>query len=90
MANSYMVYGIVRDAAVKVRGSVEVTPAVATAGTLDIAALPAYNGWIVAVFRAGVDVTADAVVTQMGGMLKIANGTTFHLTAGDIVNTIVF
>jgi hypothetical protein len=42
----------------------------------------------VTVWRAGSNVTSDAVIsTPSAGVLKIANGSTYHVTAGD---TIVF
>lgn len=41
----------------------------------------------VSVFRAGANVTGDAVITEpVAGTLRVADGSTYHLTAGDIIN----
>jgi len=41
----------------------------------------------VTVFRAGTNVTSDAVITEpSAGVLRIADGSTYNTTAGDIIN----
>lgn len=48
-------------------------------------------GFMVQIFRSGVDVTADAVISQTGGALTVADGgATYNVTAGDVINWIAF
>ncbi len=48
-------------------------------------------GFMVQIFRAGVDVTADAAISQTGGALTVADGAaTYSVTAGDVINWIAF
>jgi hypothetical protein len=53
--------------------------------------LDSIAGFIVQVFRAGVNVTADAVVTATGGIIKVADGgATYEVTNGDVINVIAW
>jgi hypothetical protein len=74
------------------RGVHTVTGGEATANAAAIATgLAAATGFIVQVYRAGVNVMADAVVTLAGGTLTIADGaSTYNMTAGDVINWNVF
>ena len=64
----------------------------ATAETLDIATgLAGATVFIVQIFRSGVMVMNDAVVSMAAGVLTVANGAaTYDLTADDLINWIVF
>ena len=64
----------------------------ATAETLDIATgLAGATVFIVQIFRSGVMVMNDAVVSMAAGVLTVANGAaTYDLTADDVINWIVF
>jgi len=45
----------------------------------------------VQVWRSGVDVTSDAAVTLVAGVLTVADGAaTYNMAAGDVINWIVF
>jgi hypothetical protein len=47
---------------------------------------PSASAFLVQVWRSGVDVTADAVVTLLDGTLTVADGAaTYSVTAGDVV-----
>lgn len=47
--------------------------------------------FLVQVFRAGVNVTSDAVVTLASGELTVADGAaTYNLTAGDVIMWMVW
>lgn len=60
-----------------------------TAGTKTIATGITIGAPIVQILRAGVDVTADAVITFAAGNLTIADGAaTYDLTADDVINWI--
>lgn len=49
------------------------------------------TGFLVQVWRSGVDVTADAAVTLVAGVLTVADGAaTYNMVAGDVINWIVF
>lgn len=73
-------------------GTHAVTGGEATAGTLDITTgITGATVFIVQVFRAGVMVLGDAVVSIAAGVLTIADGAaTYAVTEDDIVNWIVF
>lgn len=52
--------------------------------------LDAITSFNVQVFRAGVNVMEDAIVTKTGGELKVADGaSTYAVTAGDVINYMV-
>ena len=47
-------------------------------------------GCIVQVLRSGVDIATDGKFSMAAGVLKVADGTTYKVTAGDVINWIVF
>lgn len=51
---------------------------------------PSATGFMVHVWRSGVDVTGDAVVTLTAGALKLADGSTYNMTTGDVISWLVF
>ncbi len=52
---------------------------------------PGATGFLVQVWRSGVDVTSDAVVSIAAGVLTVADGAaTYNMAAGDVINWIVF
>ena len=69
-------------------GSHTVTAAEASANAAAInTGKPAASAWQVQVFRSGVNVMADAVVTLSGGVLTVADGgATYNMTTGDIIH----
>lgn len=76
-----------------VRGSYTAVTADDTANKMVIASgLAAIAGWMVQIYRAGVDVTADAVVTVASTTnLQIADGgATYSVTAGDVLKYIIW
>jgi hypothetical protein len=49
------------------------------------------TGFLVQVWRSGVDVTADAAVTLVAGVLTVADGAaTYNMVAGDVISWMVF
>jgi hypothetical protein len=48
------------------------------------------TGFIVQIVRAGVVDGADAKPSIAAGVLTVADGTTYKVTAGDVINWIVF
>ena len=48
------------------------------------------TGAIVQIVRAGVVVGADAKPSLAAGVLTVADGSTYKVTAGDVINWIVF
>jgi len=63
----------------------------ATADLKDlVTGLTGINGWIVDIYRSNVKVGGDVVVTATGGTLRIADGSTYKITAGDVFNYIVW
>lgn len=78
-------------------GSYTVIAADATANLKDINLASAFDtdlptGAIVQIFRSNVDVTGDAVITltKATKVLRVADGSTYNMTAGDVINYIVF
>lgn len=78
-------------------GSYTVVTADDTAGTKTISLASYFGpgetavGMIVQILRAGVDVTADAVISLSSNNLVVADGgATYALTAGDVINYIVY
>ena len=69
-----------------------VTDAEATANAAAIDTdKPGATGFLVQVWRSGVDVTSDAAVTLVAGVLTVADGAaTYNMAAGDVINWIVF
>ena len=47
-------------------------------------------GCIVQIIRAGVVVGADAKVSQAAGVIAVEDGSTYKVTAADVINWIVF
>ena len=74
-----------------VRGSYTVLAADDTANKIVIASgLAAIIGWSVAIYRSGVDVTNNAVITVVSTTnLQIADST-YQATAGDVVKYIIW
>ena len=69
--------------------------AVAADATADYALIdtdkPGATGFLVQVWRSGVDVTSDAAVTLVAGALTVADGTTtYNMAAGDVICWMVF
>ncbi len=72
-------------------GSYTVTADDDTANTKTIVTgLTAVAGQVVQIIRAGKVATVDAAVSHAAGNITIANGSTFVLTAADVVNWIAF
>lgn len=63
-----------------------------TAGEVDLATgLTSISGFIVQIYRAGVNVMEDAIVTASGGTLTVADGgATYALTADDVIHYMVW
>lgn len=52
---------------------------------------PGATGFLVQVWRSGVDMTADAAVTLVAGVLTVADGAaTYNMVAGDVISWVVF
>lgn len=72
--------------------------ATADYAVVDVSDMGAIDGAMVQVFRAGVDVTADAVVTlnnsgtgAANGYIRVADGAaTYAVTADDVITVIAF
>lgn len=47
-------------------------------------------GFIVQVFRSEVNIGNDVKVTLTAGVLEVKDGSTYKVTAGDVINWIVF
>lgn len=47
-------------------------------------------GFVVQAFRAGVNIGADIKASLTAGVLKVEDGSTYKLTAADVINWIVF
>ncbi len=61
-----------------------------TAGTLDITTgATSIAAQVVQILRTGAVVTGNAVVSVSAGTLTVADGATYVLTAGDVINWIV-
>lgn len=73
------------------KGSHEVTAGEETAGTLTIdTGLAAPVGFVVQILRAGAVATSDAVVSLSDSDLVVADGATYSVTEGDVINWIAF
>lgn len=74
----------------QVMGSHTATSGEATANAAVIdTGLSAITSFIVQAYRANVNVVGDAVVTVSGGDLSVADGSSYVLTAGDVINYVV-
>jgi len=51
---------------------------------------PAASVFIVQVFRAGVDIGTDLKASLTAGVLAVEDGSTYKITADDVINWIVF
>ena len=73
-------------------GTYTVVTADDTAGTKDIdTGMTWATSFLVQIFRSGVNVMDDAIVSISAGVLTVADGgATYALTAGDVINYIVF
>lgn len=68
-----------------------VTAGEATANTLDIeTGMTVISSQIVQVLRAGNVVTSDADVTVTDGTITVADGSSFNLTADDVINWVAY
>lgn len=73
------------------RGTHTVTADEDTANSAAIATGKAdATAFIVQIFRSGVNVAHDAEVSISDGTLTVADGSTYTLTAADVINWIVF
>jgi hypothetical protein len=74
------------------KGTATASAAQATANLANISTgLATVTSWIAAVYRAGVNVTSDAVFSaQAGGVLRVADGSTFNLAENDVINYIAW
>jgi len=70
------------------RGIHTVTAGEETANTLDITTtFTAATGFIVQIYRAGVNVTEDSIISLALGVLTVADGgVTYSVTENDVVN----
>lgn len=58
-----------------------------TAGTVSIATgLSSITSFLVQIFRSGVPLFSDQAVSASGGNIVVADGATYALTAGDVIN----
>jgi hypothetical protein len=75
-----------------VKGVASASAAQATANVANITTgLATVTGWIAAVYRAGVNVTSDAVFSaQTGGVLRVADGSTYSVTENDKIQYIAW
>lgn len=48
------------------------------------------TGFIVQVVRSGVDIATDGKFSLTAGVLKVEDGANYKVTAGDVINWIVF
>ena len=92
---NFSVVGTQNDRGPEPFGTHTVTSAEATAGTLTLDFSLAFEndtitGVIAQVTRAGNVVTADLDITYTGTSVTFADGTTFDLTADDVITYIVF
>lgn len=51
---------------------------------------PTTTGFMVQIFRAGVNIGNDAKASLTAGVLTVEDGSTYKITAGDVINWIVF
>ena len=74
-----------------VSGTHTVTAGEAGANTLAIVTGKADAvGMIVQIFRSNVDTVSDAAISLASGTLTVADGSTYSVTANDVINWIVF
>ena len=51
---------------------------------------PSAAGFMVQVFRNGGNIGGDVKASLTAGVLKVEDGSTYEITAGDVINWIVF
>ncbi len=51
---------------------------------------PGATGFMVQVFRAGVNIGNDVKASLLAGVLKVENGSTYKITADDVIMWMVF
>lgn len=51
---------------------------------------PAAVGFMVQVFRSGVNIGNDVKASLASGVLTVEDGSTYKITAGDVINWIVY
>jgi hypothetical protein len=71
------------------KGTATVSAAQASANLANISTgLATVTSWIVQVYRSGVNVTSDAVISaQTGGVLRVADGgSTYNMAESDVIN----
>ena len=61
-----------------------------TANTVDIDTGVTISGYIVQIYRSGVEVHGDAAISVATTVLTVADGSTYTLTDGDVINYIVW
>ena len=61
-----------------------------TANTTAIDTGVTINGYIVQIYRSGVEVHGDAAISVATTVLTVADGSTYVLTDGDVINYIVW
>lgn len=81
----FTVLGITRTAG----GRHTATSGEATANSLDIdTGLAAIDAQVIQILRSGNVTTSDADVTVVDGVITVADGSTYSVTAGDVINWI--
>jgi hypothetical protein len=79
------------EAAIPAKGTHTVTAGEETAGTLSVdTGLTAPTGFIVQILRAGAVATSDAALSLSDSDLVVADGSTYAMTDGDVINWIAF
>lgn len=51
---------------------------------------PGASGFMVQIFRAGVDIGTDLKASLTAGVLKVEDGSTYKITAADVINWMVY
>ena len=70
-------------------GKHTITGAQATANAATFATgLTTVSGYIVSVLRSNVTATSDAVITESGGTISVADGSTYNVTENDVIHWI--
>lgn len=74
------------------RGKATASAAQATANAVDIVTgLAVVSAYIIQIHRSGVDVKSDAVMSQPeAGTLRVADGSTYSVTSGDVITWIAW
>jgi len=73
------------------KGTHEVTAGEETAGTVSIdTGLGTPAGFVVQIIRSGAVATSDAAISLSSSDLVVADGSTYSVTEGDVINWIAF